>query len=615
MPALLAKKPQKPKALLLGISYPSVEDQMETRGFDPDILTLQEPSVDQAVECVRRGIFTEMDARDLARCVATEQAGGMDVYTVSKEIGAQYRSDRHIHANFNARNFCKKLQQAFGDSIQFSQVILDYYWMPTGWLVTRWAKTLFSQTLPDLVRHNMLTYPSKRRKNRRGQLEVGVVYLPFCAHVTKEVVAAMDVLTDYYQVSFIKKQDLPGHCLWKGTMAIEADMMQHRLGKRLDQEEVYCTFRPKDIYESMEDSHVSKPAVMRILNAIVDYDDVRMIMFRPLRQHEPPSVMKERLLTPEKGGFVGLDFSLPPHNKRNINKKKAKEVTPPATPEPAASATPPPPETKVPVLVPLVPLVSKEKEKGPVYQDVEEKPIPTKPMEYPDLTYYYSGPAPDLDTYLYKDKADKTPEEQKPAQKQKPTPTPTPTPIKKPKRKPKLPVEDIWAVYNRLTHRKERTTKRSLLAKKNLIVPDFDASSVVVKPQIKKTVVTDVEEVVPVPLLVSPEAVEEQEVVQELRKEDSLFLKNRWYKDVNNEVDDDDKETPAEPVLKLPGREERQKLFDQTSDWELEEEELFHQNCLLDGARALFDIKNRKKLKRITRKSYGRERRKEIGKN
>jgi hypothetical protein len=609
MPALLSRKPQRPKALLLGISYPSVEDQMETHGFDPDILTLQEPSVDQAVECVRRGIFTEMDARDLARCVATEEAGEMDVYTVSKEIGAQYRSDRHIHANFNARKFCKILQQSFGENIQFSQVVLDYYWMPTGWLVTRWAKTLFSQTLPDLVRYNMLTYPSKRRKTRRGELEVGVVYLPFCAHVTKEIVGAIDVLSNYYQVSFIKKQDLPGHCLWKGTMAIEADTMQHRLGKRLDQEEVYCTFRPKDIYENMEDSHVSKPAVMRILNAIVDYADVRMIMLRPLRQHEPPSVMKERLVTPEKGGFVGLDFSLPPHNKRN--KVELNEVTPPDTPEPAASATPASPEPKEPVLSKkkgsVLPEekrpISLSKEKGPVYEDVEEKPIRTKPMEYADLTYYFSGPAPDLDTYFHKDKADMKPEEETPEEK------PAPKPPKKPKAKP--PVEDIWTVYNRLVHRPIRTTKRSLLAKKNLVVPDFDAAGVKVKHESKKSVVTDIEEAVRGSMF--PEAVEEPEVVEELRKEETTsFLKNRWYKEVKNEVDE--KETPA-VLLKLPSIEEQEKLFDRVRDWEQEEEDLFQQNFVLDGARALFDINNRKKLKRITRKSYGSARRKETGKN
>jgi hypothetical protein len=386
-------------------------------------------------------------------------------------------------------------------------------------------------------------------------------------------------------------------------MAIEADTMQHRLGKRLDQEEVYCTFRPKDIYENMEDSHVSKPAVMKILNAIVDYADVRMIMFRPLRQHEPPSVMKERLVTPEKGGFVGLDFSLPPHNKRN--KAEVNEVTPPDTPESSVCSTP---EPKGPVLSKKKgPVLSKEKgpvlskEKGPVYEDVEEKPIPTKPMEYADLTYYYSGPAPDLDTYFYKDKADMTPEEKKPEEK------PAPTRLKK----VKPPVEDIWAVYNRLVHRPERTTKRSIMAKKDLVVPDFDASGVAVKRASKKSVVTDIEEVVPLPLF--PESAEEPDVVEEPRKEETTFLKNRWYKEIKNKVDE--KETTAEVVLKLPGREEQEELFDQARDLEQEETDLFQQNGVLDGARALFDINHRKMLKRITRKSYGQFQRKEIGKN
>lgn len=119
--------------LLLGISYPSVEVQMEKHGYEKDVLVHTEPSVDQAVECVKRGILTEMDARDLARCVATEQACEVDTYTVSKEIGAVYRNDRHAYGDFNGRNFCKSLRDAFGEDVQFSQVILDYYWMPSGW--------------------------------------------------------------------------------------------------------------------------------------------------------------------------------------------------------------------------------------------------------------------------------------------------------------------------------------------------------------------------------------------------------------------------------------------------------------------------------------------------
>lgn len=138
--SMLARIPVgKPKVLLLGISYPSVEKQMEKHGFESDLLVHKDASVDQAIECVRRGILTEMDARDLARCVATEQACDVDAYSSSREIGAVYRDDRHVYGDFNNRNFCKTLKKAFGQDVQFSQVILDYYWMPSGWLVTRYV--------------------------------------------------------------------------------------------------------------------------------------------------------------------------------------------------------------------------------------------------------------------------------------------------------------------------------------------------------------------------------------------------------------------------------------------------------------------------------------------
>jgi hypothetical protein len=318
--------------LLLGISYPCVRSQMESNGQDPNVLTHKEPSVEQAVECVRRNILTEMDARDLARCVAVEQSTNTRVYTVSREIGAVY-NDRHINCDFNTRNFCKKITDQFGEGIQFSQVILDYYWMPTGWLVTRWAKTLFQQTLPDLVRHQMLAFPSKRKKtSKHGSgppyaFEEGVVFLPFCAHVCKELVGAIHILEQYYEISFLDKKDLHGHSLWKGTMEIDPDVMQHRLGKRLDQEEIYCKFRPKDIYESMEDPHVSKPAVMRVLLAIKNYDDVRMVRLRPLRQHERASVFRERMWAPEVGGFMGLDFELSARLLKEQKKKGRKRIT------------------------------------------------------------------------------------------------------------------------------------------------------------------------------------------------------------------------------------------------------------------------------------------------
>ena len=121
-----------PKVLLLGISYPDVKGHMAEHSFADNVLHNSELSVDQAVECVCRKILTEMDGRDLARCVATEQAGGgHEVYTVSKEMGGIYRRDRHVYASFNnSRGMRKAMAKAFGH-VRFQQVILDYYWMPT----------------------------------------------------------------------------------------------------------------------------------------------------------------------------------------------------------------------------------------------------------------------------------------------------------------------------------------------------------------------------------------------------------------------------------------------------------------------------------------------------
>ena len=426
MKNLFARNPGmgRPKVLLLGISYPSVVNHMREHKYDPDILSNKQASVDQSIEVVQRGIMTEMDGRDLARCVATEIASGVDAYTVSKEIGAVYRDDRHLHANFNARNFVLSLKRAFGDDIQFSQVILDYYWMPTGWLVTRWAKTLFQNTLPDLVKYNLLTYPSTRNRRRRKKddLDEGVVYLPFCAHVCKELVGAIHILEEYYSITFIKKSELAGHSLWKGTMEIDEEVMQTTLGKRLDQEEVYCTFRPKDIFESMEDPHVCKQSVMRVLLAIEDYDNIRMIRLRPLRQHEPPSVMKERLVEPEVGGFKGLNFDLV-RGKRLSANSKAKKIEKPETPSESsqtkenhddkenkkgkkkahASGKISPPKRKLQKQTSIPP--KKRVRKNPLYESIEEMP----PNQIPNVTYFFPRPTCDLDTYNEPDEMSRQP--------------------------------------------------------------------------------------------------------------------------------------------------------------------------------------------------------------
>jgi hypothetical protein len=105
MPVRLDINPRKnrqhncPKVLCLGMSYPSVIGQMDKHGYARDLLDNSIPSIDQAVECVRRGIFTQMSARDYARCVATEEVNCVDVYTVLKETGAIYNDNRHVYGD------------------------------------------------------------------------------------------------------------------------------------------------------------------------------------------------------------------------------------------------------------------------------------------------------------------------------------------------------------------------------------------------------------------------------------------------------------------------------------------------------------------------------------
>ena len=45
-------------------------------------------SVEQTVELVRRNVLTQMDGRDLARCLAVEASNLTHTYTVSMEHGA-----------------------------------------------------------------------------------------------------------------------------------------------------------------------------------------------------------------------------------------------------------------------------------------------------------------------------------------------------------------------------------------------------------------------------------------------------------------------------------------------------------------------------------------------
>lgn len=291
--------------LLLGVSYPCVKSQIKAADLSSSVQLLHpQESVEQAVELVRRNILTEMDGRDLARCLAIEASNETHAYTVSMEHGAIY-GPRHLTANFNRHSFCREMRKSWSPKIKFRQIILDYFWIPTGsWAMTHWTRNFFTTTLPNLVRENLLDTST-------GE---GVVFLPFCVHCIAQIVAAQNELAKYYDISFLYQHELSQNALWQATSSISPSAMQLWLGKNIHQEEFYCTFGLKDILNGvMDDAYVRKDDLLQILSGIENFDKVRMIKMKVRTPTSKRSRCEEKKdddtfsdQTIRNGPFIGL---------------------------------------------------------------------------------------------------------------------------------------------------------------------------------------------------------------------------------------------------------------------------------------------------------------------
>lgn len=363
----------KPKILCLGMSKACVESQMDMEGYNWNILDETSATVKQAVELVCRGVLTEMDARDLARCRAMEVRHKVDAYTVSQENGSQYDKEYHLHANFNRSNFCGALERAFKKPT-FRQIILDYFWIPSGsWMSDHWSKSFFRITLPSFVKYGLLEFPpesklydAKDPLPSTEKLGKGCIYLPFCLHVMKQLIANVDEIKLYFKITMLYKNELEEHALWSGTSTIDPVIMQGRFGKNIAQEEIYCTFTPRDVSEAMEDEHITKEEMTKVLRGIEDFADVRMVRLTPLAKHNPRFKRIKRYVD-EVGGFVGLldpkdvqrgfDSLLPASkvtessSSEEIEEEEEEEEEESSSSEEEVQVAPPPPIRKKPVAV------------------------------------------------------------------------------------------------------------------------------------------------------------------------------------------------------------------------------------------------------------------------
>ena len=215
------------------------------------------------------------DKRDLARCVAIEEAFQVNVFTVSKaqKSGVTQNSKRHLQADFAMKNFISELKTTFGAEIVFDQVALDYVWMPDPYFDHHLTKAFYNTILPNLA--SLLT--------NRGQ-----IFLPCLPCICLKLMEANAKLKQNYEITFREKEDLADHFLWTASKTIDDETMHKEYGKGPKQLEQRCSNLVQRLLKSSSTQ--------------VTADEIRAV-FGSLQ--EPLFVCLRRLGQEEEGAKVG----------------------------------------------------------------------------------------------------------------------------------------------------------------------------------------------------------------------------------------------------------------------------------------------------------------------
>lgn len=274
------KMKNKGNVLLLGISYADINSISQNTNIQSNSVEMNNNGIHQIIELVKAKKLNELEARDLSRVLAVESSGDTKCYTISLETGC-VSTDRHTNANFNRENFCKLLRDKYGP-IRFRQVVLDYFWIPSGtWQSSHWLPSFFRRTLPDFVTRNMLDFGKDANHSSAS------IYLPFSLHCLRQIISAQNILFEYYTIEFLGMDQLQENTLWAATSTIDEEVMKIWLGKNIDQENLYCTFSEKDIMQSLDDGCVSKDDVLSVVRRIPHIQDIRMIKLKALQIYDP----------------------------------------------------------------------------------------------------------------------------------------------------------------------------------------------------------------------------------------------------------------------------------------------------------------------------------------
>ena len=162
--------PDRKKVLLLGMVYAKPPPTRTRRG---------------------KSAILGQEYRDRIRCQALEKE--CDVFTLDDKHTPDLAIEkRHCRTNFaDPRRMITTLFDTWEEGISFDCIILDYFFLPSGWAAERWSQKFFTETLPILVEMNII---------RSG----GEVWLPHVSHTANMVHEHSKLLEDMYSWELVK---------------------------------------------------------------------------------------------------------------------------------------------------------------------------------------------------------------------------------------------------------------------------------------------------------------------------------------------------------------------------------------------------------------------------
>jgi hypothetical protein len=277
--------------LLLGMATANIRAQfMKYRPKSAaDAPSAYDADIDLIRSLVSKKILTVIYGRDLARILSLEKLGRYNAYSVGLGSAAIHLDSQHLNADFNGgARFVETLKNKHGVKL-FSQIILDYFWIPPGtWTIEHWKRKFFNETIPSFVTEGLLAVN-------------GVVFLPFCTTCFIQLVSCLINISKEFTIHLLRRGELEENLLWRATEAIDPIIMCHEFEKSRSQEEIYCKVTMSDLNNAGYDHFVTKDTVIEVFNKIESPEEVRFFALR-------------RKVGNENGGFIHLRS--PPSNKR-----------------------------------------------------------------------------------------------------------------------------------------------------------------------------------------------------------------------------------------------------------------------------------------------------------